>query len=303
MIFRRLSANFGVLSHAELELTPGLNVIEEPNESGKTTWCAFLRAMLFGPAAARGGRNGTRSDRELFAPWDGSPMEGTAEVAWEGKEITLRRSSGAAGPMRSFSAVYTGTYQRVSALTDSDAGERLTGLSAEVFIRTAFIGPAGLRTVQGPELEKYIAASAASGEEGVSYTEAAARLRAWQRRFRYRDQGRLPEQEAELRKAENDIRELRDIEVELEEAERQEERAAAYYSELTDRLSAAPRDRERREESLRIREEIARREREAETIRSALVSSPLAGEEPGEALLEKARADSRRGGRRKYGNL
>ena len=294
MIFRRLNANFGVLSHAQLELTPGLNVIEEPNESGKTTWCTFVRAMLYGPGAARGGKNGTKSDRELYAPWDGSPMEGTAEIAWEGKEIILRRSSGAAGPMRSFSAVYTGTNQQVSALTDSDAGEQLTGMNAEVFARTAFIGPAGLRVAQGPELEKYIAASAASGEEGVSYTEAAARLRAWQRRYRYRDQGRLPEQEAELRKAENDIRELQDIEIELEETERQEERAAAAYSELTDRLSAAPKDRERREGSLRIREEIIRREREAESIRSALASSPLAGEEPGEALLEKARADSRR---------
>ena len=58
MIFRRLSANYGVLSHAELELTPGLNVIEEPNESGKTTWCAFLRAMLFGPASAENEKYG-----------------------------------------------------------------------------------------------------------------------------------------------------------------------------------------------------------------------------------------------------
>ena len=89
--------------------------------------------------------------------------------------------------MRAFSAVYTGTNQSVSALTERDAGERLTGLSAEVFRRTAFIGPAGLRVPPGPEMEKYIASSVASGEEGVSYTEAAARLRSWQRRYRYRE--------------------------------------------------------------------------------------------------------------------
>ena len=46
-----------------------------------------------------------------------------------------------------------------------------------------------------------------------------------------------------------------------------------------------------------LEEELRRREREAETIRSALRSSPLAGEEPGEDLLDKARADSRRSAR------
>ena len=132
MILRCMRANFGVLSRAEMTLAPGLNVIEAPNESGKSTWCAFLRVMLYGPENARGGKNGTGSDRELYTPWDGTSPEGILELSWEGKEITLRRSSGPAGPMRAFSAVYTGTNQSVSALTERDAGERLTGLGAEV---------------------------------------------------------------------------------------------------------------------------------------------------------------------------
>ena len=293
MILRRMRANFGVLSRTEMTFTPGLNVIEAPNESGKSTWCAFLRVMLYGPENARGGRPGPRSDRALSAPWDGTAPAGTLELSWEGKEITLRRSTGPAGPMRAFSAVYTGTNRSVSALTERDAGERLTGLGAEIFRRTAFIGPAGLRVLPGPEMEKYIASSVASGEEGVSYTEAAARLRSWQRRYRYRDQGRLSELEAQLRRSESERRELESLARELEETERREERAAAAYSELTDRIAAPPKDGGK----TRTEEELRRREREAETIRSALRSSPLAGEEPGEALLDKARADSRRSAR------
>ena len=142
-------------------------------------------------------------------------------------------------------------------------------------------------------MEKYIASSVASGEEGVSYTEAAARLRSWQRRYRYRDQGRLSELEAQLRRSESERRELESLTRELEETERREERAAAAYSELTDRIAAPPKDGGK----TRTEEELRRREREAETIRSALRSSPLAGEEPGEALLDKARADSRRSAR------
>ena len=43
-----MEANFGRLSHAALDLQPGLNVITAPNESGKSTWCSFIRNMLYG---------------------------------------------------------------------------------------------------------------------------------------------------------------------------------------------------------------------------------------------------------------
>ena len=38
MELKRLQASFGRLEGAELELHSGLNVIEAPNESGKSTW-------------------------------------------------------------------------------------------------------------------------------------------------------------------------------------------------------------------------------------------------------------------------
>ena len=298
MILRRLIANFGALSRASLELTPGLNVIEAPNEAGKSTWCAFLRVMLYGPESRRGGK-ATRADKELYAPWDGSAMEGAVDLAWEGKNVTLRRTTGPAGPMRAFSAVYTGSNQPVSALSESDVGETLTGLSAEVFRRTAFIGPAGLRVDSGPEMEKYIALTVASGEEGTSFTEAAERLKIWQRRYRSRGQGRLVEQENDLRRLDDDLQELSSVERELEETERREERVSATYSELTDQLDAAARDntrshREYTEELLALREEYARRKQESESIRAALRASPLADAGGEETLLDKARADSRR---------
>ena len=41
-------ATFGKLQQSELQLRPGLNLIYAPNESGKSTWAAFLRTMLYG---------------------------------------------------------------------------------------------------------------------------------------------------------------------------------------------------------------------------------------------------------------
>ena len=44
----KMTATFGKLEHDTLTLEPGLNIIEAPNEWGKTTWCTFLVTMLYG---------------------------------------------------------------------------------------------------------------------------------------------------------------------------------------------------------------------------------------------------------------
>ena len=48
MEIHKLTATFGKLSRQSMEFTDGLNVVRAPNEAGKSTWCAFIRAMLYG---------------------------------------------------------------------------------------------------------------------------------------------------------------------------------------------------------------------------------------------------------------
>ena len=43
-----MTATFGKLQHETLRFEDGLNIIEAPNEWGKSTWCAFITAMLYG---------------------------------------------------------------------------------------------------------------------------------------------------------------------------------------------------------------------------------------------------------------
>ena len=52
MRIRKMQATFGKLSGESISFHGGLNVIYAPNESGKSTWCAFIRAMLYGVASA-----------------------------------------------------------------------------------------------------------------------------------------------------------------------------------------------------------------------------------------------------------
>ena len=48
MLIKRMAASFGRLQNDTLELQPGLNILQAPNETGKSTWCAFLLSMLYG---------------------------------------------------------------------------------------------------------------------------------------------------------------------------------------------------------------------------------------------------------------
>ena len=48
MIIRKMTASFGMLKNDTLELGEGLNIVYAPNESGKSTWCGFIKAMLYG---------------------------------------------------------------------------------------------------------------------------------------------------------------------------------------------------------------------------------------------------------------
>ena len=72
----RMRATFGKLEDQVLELQPGMNIIEAPNEWGKSTWCAFLVAMLYGIETRARTTQAALAEKEKYAPWSGSPMEG-----------------------------------------------------------------------------------------------------------------------------------------------------------------------------------------------------------------------------------
>ena len=209
MIIHRMQATFGTLAGDELRPGEGLNIIYAPNESGKSTWCAFLRAMLYGIDTAQRARGGRLPDKTRYAPWSGAPMEGLMELTHNGEAITLRRRTlRPNAPMGEFSAVYTGTSIPVPGLTAANVGEELTGVSADVFARTAFIGQGSVMLSGTPELEKRIAAIVTSGEEDCSYSEADARLRLWLRKRRSGTRGALPALEQQIAETEQRLQRL-----------------------------------------------------------------------------------------------
>lgn len=303
MIIRHMQGTFGTLDGEQLRLDTGLNIIYAPNESGKSTWCAFLRAMLYGIDTSQRARAGFVPDKQKYAPWSGKPMAGELELEQGGKRITIRRWTEAPNaPLRGFSAVYTGTDIPVPGLTAADAGEQLTGVSAEVFARTAFIGQGGLVVTGTPELEKRISAIVTSGEEASSYTEADAQLRAWLRRRRSGQHGALPELEGRITT----------VEAQLHRLERNAQEQAACAAEIaqtdaelqtvTEQMNAA-RQRQRRaalssmgEEKSNLRtleQTLEQARRDAAARRTALEQTHFGVQTPDEAG-ETAERDAQR---------
>ena len=185
MRIKRMTATFGGLTEQRLELAPGLNLIQAPNESGKSTWAGFLKAMLYGIDTRDRDKKGHLADKNRYQPWSGAPMEGELLLEWQGRDITIRRGPRGSVPFGTFSAVYTGTEEPVPGLTADTCGELLLGVGREVFERSAFVGQGGSLTVTAaPELERRIAALVSSGQEDVSFSQAEGRLKEWLNRRR-----------------------------------------------------------------------------------------------------------------------
>lgn len=203
MLIRRMTATFGRLREQTLELQDGLNILQAPNETGKSTWCAFLLAMLYGVNTKERDRAGVLADKNRYAPWDGGSMSGRLDCRAGDDALTLFRTTRRqTAPMGDFQALYTGTADLVPGLTGANCGETLLGVSREVYARSAFIRQGGVAVTQDSGLERRIAALVTSGEEDTSYTEAVEALKKQLNRRRHNKTGQLPALEAELQETE-----------------------------------------------------------------------------------------------------
>ena len=255
-----MSATFGRLNGSQLDLQPGLNVICAPNESGKSTWCRFLQNMLYGvPTKERG----LLADKNRYAPWSGSPMQGRLLLRnGDARYTLLRETRRTTAPMGDAHLTYTGTADPVPGIPAAEAGQYLLGIPREVFLRSAFIGQNALAVDQDAELERRIAALISTGEEDTSYSESYERLKKQlNARRANRSTGQIPALEQEIAQLEDalarqeSLREqldtarlrLQDTQTRLEELQQQAaqwqqlERQAArrQYEEAQAALSAA----------------------------------------------------------------
>ena len=210
--------------------------------------------MLYGVDSSARARSGYLPDKLRYAPWSGAPMEGSMDLTADRCDITIqRRTKSKSAPMREFSAVYTGTNVPVEGLNASNAGVQLTGVSRDVFVRSAFIEQGTVAVTGSPELEKRISSIVSTGDEQTSYSEADARLRTWQRKRRYNRRGLLPELEGKMDESKHLLEEMNGSAQNLALLNERLESAKRDCAQLEEAV-AESRKRQRREAMLRLGE-------------------------------------------------
>jgi len=218
-----MTATFGKLQNDTLTLKPGLNIIEAPNEWGKSTWCAFLVSMLYGVDTKARTTKDALADKEHYKPWSGSPMSGSMDINWNGRNITIQRRSKGRIPMGEFYAFETDTGLEVKELTADNCGQMLLGVERSVFTRSGFLRFSDLPVEQDEALRSRLNALVTTGDESNTAQILGQKLKELKNKCRYNRSGLLPQAEAQRDEL---IRKLNQQDVLLEQIRQLQQRQA-----------------------------------------------------------------------------
>lgn len=267
MILCSMTATFGKLDGETLSFSPGLNLITAPNEWGKSTWCAFLLAMLYGIDTRQRARQGQLPDKERYKPWSGKPMEGSMEVLWQNRRITIQRQTKGRVPMGHFRAFETETGFPVPELTADRCGQVLLGVERSVYQRTGFLQGRDLTVSRDEALSHRLNRLVTTGDDSPSGPALASGLRELKNKCRYNQSGLLPQARRELEACRSQLQALQKLDVQAAGLEERLRALGRRKQALEVHLTALQRqaDREKlaqvdqaRDKERQAREELAR---------------------------------------------
>jgi len=233
-----MTATFGKLDGDTLTLNPGLNVKYAPNEWGKSTWCAFLVAMLYGVDSKERTTKDSLAVKEQYRPWSGKEMSGRMEILWNGKAITLERSSKGRFPMAQFRAFETDTGLDVPELTAENCGQTLLGVEKSVFLRSGFLRLTDMPVTQDEALRRRLNALVTTGDESGAADDLMQTLKDLKNRCRHNKTGELPKAEALQAELEEKISQLESLKLQAARIEQRQAEVKTALSSLENHMAA-----------------------------------------------------------------
>ncbi len=164
--------SYGALKDYTLRLGEGVNVLEGPNESGKTTVAAFIKYIFYGPAQ-KGSVERTRYLRDLRSGGWLTAVDAKGNV-WRIERVTVREGDGSRESIRdSVQIVNTRTNM---VLPEKHPGEYFFGVNENVFTSTAYVDQIGGARPDGKSLSGAVENMLQSADENVDLKKAADRL-------------------------------------------------------------------------------------------------------------------------------
>jgi len=234
-----MTATFGKLEHETLTLKPGLNIIQAPNEWGKSTWCAFLVAMLYGIETRLHTTKAAIADKERYAPWSGSPMSGRIDLNWNGRDITIERSSKGRSVFGVFRAYETQSGLELPELTGANCGQMLLGVEKSVFLRAGFFRLTDLPVTQDESLRRRLNALVTTGDESGTADALSQKLKDLKNRCRLnRSNGLLPQAEAQRADLEGKLEELQQLQAQCLRIRQRQAQLEEHHGALENHMAA-----------------------------------------------------------------
>lgn len=203
-----MTATFGKLENQTLTLHPGLNVLEAPNEWGKSTWCAFLMAMLYGIDTSQHTTKTSLADKAHYQPWSGAPMSGRMDILWKNRAITIERQSKGKTPFGIFRAYETESGLEVTELTSENCGQTLLGVERSVFQRSGFLKLTDLPMKQDEALQRRLNNLVTTGDESNTGDTLGKKLKDLKNHCRFNKKGLLPQAEGQKEELLQALRDL-----------------------------------------------------------------------------------------------
>ncbi len=211
MIITKMTATFGCLDGAEITFHEGLNIIQAPNEFGKSTWSAFLLAMLYGVDTSQRSTKTGLAVKDKYRPWNGKPMAGQIDLIFQGQPITLQRTTKGKVPMGEFRGFYKDSGIPVPHMTGETCGQILLGVGQGVYRRSGFLGQQALPISPDDSLEAGLMALVTQGDEEVSYSQTQKALGDLRNRRRHNRTGLLPQAESQREEIRETMEKLHSI--------------------------------------------------------------------------------------------
>ena len=217
-----MTATFGKLTGQTLSLQPGMNIIEAPNEWGKSTWCAFLMAMLYGIDTGARTKAGFLADKEHYAPWSGAPMSGSMEILWQGREITIQRQNKGRVPFGEVKAFETHSGVSVPELAVAAPGQVLLGVEKSVFARAGFLKLSEMPVTEDESLRRRLNELVTTGDESGASDDLAQKLKDLKNKCRFNKKGLLPELEQQKADLQQKLQQLDTLQYQISAIARQQ---------------------------------------------------------------------------------
>ena len=233
-----MTATFGKLEHQTLELKPGLNVIEAPNEWGKSTWCAFMVNILYGIDTRERTTKTALAEKDRYAPWSGAPMSGRMDLNWNGRDITIERSTKGRLIFGEFRAYETATGMDIPELNADNCGEMLLGVERSVFTRAGFLKLSDLPLTQDDALRRRLNALVTTGDESGAGDKLGQKLKELKNKCRYNKSGLLPQAEAQRDQLEQQIYDLQDLNKQISLATQRQQELDTWVIQLENHKAA-----------------------------------------------------------------